>query len=259
MGDGHRRRRAPGHGADHRRRPARGGGAARRGGRRRVLGRPRPRRTRARGGPGGPRGPAHRRRRPGRARRRAADVRRRRPELARHRSVLRPRRLTHAPARRGLAPGVRGRRPRGLPAYGSRRDLPRARRRGPGTARPPARVAGRPVLGACGLRGGGGVARGLRAARDPRGGRRSRPRHRLPRQPGLAVPALADGRLPGGRGRGRAPAAGRGGDRGGDVGDPRRAASRRLPRATGRARARCALPGAVSIARAMLEAWAAVG
>ena len=51
----------------------------------------------------------------------------------------------------------------------------------------------------------------------------------------------------------------RGRDRGGDVGDPRRSCGMPLRRATGRARARDALPGAVSIARAMLEAWAAVG
>ena len=140
------------------------------------------------------------------------------------------------PSGSGLAPGLRGARPRGLPPHGSCGDLPGARRRGPRPARPPAGVARGAVLGARRVRRGGGVARGLRAARDPRGGRRPGPRRHVPGQPGLAVPALADGRLPGPRRRGRAVAAGRGRDRRGDVGDAGGAARMPWRRATGRAR-----------------------
>ena len=84
--------------------------------------------------------------------------------------------------RGGLAPALRGGRARGVPAHRPGRHLPRARRRlgrrGPRAARPPARLADRPVHGARRVRRGGGVARRVRAAGDPRGGRRPRPRRR---------------------------------------------------------------------------------
>ena len=54
----------------------------------------------------------------------------------------------------------------------------------------------RPLLLLRGIRRGGRVARGHRLAGDPRGGGGARPRHPLPRIPGVAVSALADGRLP---------------------------------------------------------------
>ena len=70
----------------------------------------------------------------------------------------------------------------------------------------------------------------------------------VPRQPGLAVPALADGGVPGRRRPGRALAAGRRRDRRGDVGDARGAARMPWRRATGRGAegSRLLLPGAVS-------------
>ncbi len=57
-------------------------------------------------------------------------------------------------------------------------------------------LAGAAVLGAGRVRGGGGVLRSLRGARDRRGGRSRRHRCAIPGQPAVAVPAVAHGGFP---------------------------------------------------------------
>src|SRR3712207_3112900 len=118
---------------------------------------------------------------------------------------------------------------RGVPAPRPVDDLPGARRRRPGAARPPADMAGRTLLGAGRVRGGRRVAGELRGTRVRRGGRRRRAHDLLPRLAALAVPALADDRvLGGGRPRPAVGAAGGRdrerplGDAGGAAGGPRR-------------------------------------
>ena len=124
--------------------PPAGRRAARRGGRRRVLGRPRSRASSSRG-------------RTRSAERTCAPAGAALDALGAGllttavavlnwhdaAAVLRPRRLAHPAAGGGLAPGLRGARARGLPPHRPRGHLPGARRRGPRAARPPARLARR--------------------------------------------------------------------------------------------------------------------
>ena len=116
----------------------------------------------------------------------------------------------------------------------------------PGAARPAAGVAAGPVLGARRVRRGRRVAGGVRGARDARGGRRRGPRHPLPGQPGLAVPAQPDGRLPRRRRPGRCRCARPTARSRRRSGSPGPSCAPRWPTATGGARraAAAARPGA---------------
>ena len=90
----------------------------------------------------------------------------------------------------------RRRRPRGLPAHRRRRDRRHHRRRRPDAARVERAVGGEPLLAARRVRRAGRVARGGRDPRGARGVGSARRRPGLPRQPAVAVPGVAHGRLP---------------------------------------------------------------
>ena len=107
------------------------------------------------------------------------------------------------PSRRRLVPDLPAG-SRGLPAHRSGGDRPGPRRRGLDGACPATDLAGRPDVGAGRVRRGGGVARAHRRPRGAGGGRRARHRRQLPGVAAVAVPALADGRIRGQGGAGRA-------------------------------------------------------